>query len=118
MKICLSYSLPHGKARLGVLFHRFVAQYSQYKPYRAQFPNVAELRVHTAFKKENYETSQGIGASLFRQIEEVAADFVATDCETCKWQIEMSTPAKVKHPISILAEALDLEATRKLNSDK
>ena len=70
------------------------------------------------FKKENYETSQGIGASLFRQIEEVAADFVATDCETCKWQIEMSTPAKVKHPISILAEALDLEATRKLNSDK
>jgi len=48
----------------------------------------------------------------------VAADFVATDCETCKWQIEMSTPAKVKHPISILAEALDLEATRKLNSDK
>ena len=43
---------------------------------------------------------------------------VATDCETCKWQIEMSTPAKVKHPISILAEALDLEATRKLNSDK
>lgn len=70
------------------------------------------------FKKENYETSQGIGASLFRQIEEVAADFVATDCETCKWQIEMSTSAKVKHPISILAEALDLEATRKLNSDK
>ena len=34
------------------------------------------------FKKENYETSQGIGASLFNQIEEVAADFVATDCET------------------------------------
>jgi Fe-S oxidoreductase len=45
--------------------------------------------------------SFAIGASLFRQIEEVAADFVATDCETCKWQIEMSTPAKVKHPISI-----------------
>ena len=67
------------------------------------------------FKKENYETSQGIGASLFRQIEEVAADFVATDCETCKWQIEMSTPAKVKHPISVLAETLDLEETRKLN---
>ena len=71
-----------------------------------------------SFKKENYETSQGIGASLFRQIEEVAADFVATDCETCKWQIEMSTPAKVKHPISILAEALDLEETSKLNSNK
>ena len=70
------------------------------------------------FKKENYETSQGIGASLFNQIEEVAADFVATDCETCKWQIEMSTSAKVKHPISVLAEALDLEETSKLNCNK
>ena len=70
------------------------------------------------FKKENYETSQGIGASLFNQIEEVAADFVATDCETCKWQIEMSTSAKVKHHISVLAEALDLEETSKLNCNK
>ena len=70
------------------------------------------------FKKENYPTSQGIGESLFRQIETVNPDFVATDCETCKWQIEMSTPYKVKHPISILAEALDLEATKKLNMKK
>ena len=67
------------------------------------------------FKKENYGTSQGIGASLFRQIEEVGADYVATDCETCKWQIEMSTPAKVMHPISLLARSLDLEATARLN---
>ena len=56
--------------------------------------------------------------SFLNQIEEVAADFVATDCETCKWQIEMSTSAKVKHPISVLAEALDLEETRKLNCNK
>lgn len=68
------------------------------------------------FKKENYATSQGVGASLFAAIEESGADCVATDCETCKWQIEMSTPAKVQHPISILARALDLEATTKLNS--
>lgn len=68
------------------------------------------------FKKENYPTSQGIGASLFKQIEDAKPDFVATDCETCKWQIEMSTPVKVKHPISILAEAIDYEATKKINS--
>lgn len=68
------------------------------------------------FKKENYPTSQGIGASLFKQIEDANPDFVATDCETCKWQIEMSTPVKVKHPISILAEAIDYEATKKINS--
>lgn len=67
------------------------------------------------FKKENYKVSQSIGASLFRQIREVAPDFVATDCETCKWQIEMSAHVKVKHPVSILAEALDLRATAALN---
>lgn len=58
------------------------------------------------FKKENYEVSQGIGAGLFRQIEESGADMVITDCETCKWQIEMSTTKKCEHPISLLARAL------------
>ena len=58
------------------------------------------------FKKENYEVAQGIGAGLFRQIEESGADIVITDCETCKWQIEMSTSKKCEHPISLLAKAL------------
>lgn len=59
------------------------------------------------FKKENYEYSQGIGEPLFRQIRECGCDFVASDCETCKWQIEMSTGIFVLNPISILAEALE-----------
>ena len=67
------------------------------------------------FKKENYQHSQKIGEPLFRQISEVAADIVATDCETCKWQIEMSTDAKVENPVSIIADALDFEATAALN---
>ncbi len=67
------------------------------------------------FKKENYEASQAIGKPLFDQIGRVDPDFVACDCETCKWQIEMSTGFTVKNPISVLAEALDLEATAKLN---
>ena len=58
------------------------------------------------FKKENYETSQAIGEDLFKQIEESKVDYVVSDCETCKWQIEMSTTAKCEHPISILAQAL------------
>lgn len=58
------------------------------------------------FKKENYATSQAIGESLFRKIEASGCDIVATDCETCKWQIEMSTAKKVEHPLSILASAL------------
>lgn len=59
------------------------------------------------FKKENYKTSQDIGESLFKQIESCDIDIVATDCETCKWQIEMSTSKKCEHPISILANALE-----------
>ncbi|QQK70672.1 anaerobic glycerol-3-phosphate dehydrogenase subunit C [Pectobacterium versatile] len=58
------------------------------------------------FKKENYATSQGIGGPLFQQIEESGVDIVVTDCETCKWQIEMSTSKKCEHPITLLARAL------------
>ena len=67
------------------------------------------------FKKENYEVSQAIGKPLFEQIERLKPDYVACDCETCKWQIEMSTDREVKNPISILAEALDLVATSEAN---
>ncbi len=61
------------------------------------------------FKKEYYEASQAIGESLFKQIEASGADIVATDCETCKWQIEMSTSKKCEHPLSIIAEYLDFQ---------
>ena len=67
------------------------------------------------FKKENYEYSQAIGEPLFRQIKESGCDFVACDCETCKWQIEMSTGVSVLNPISVLAEAMDIEQTARLN---
>lgn len=58
------------------------------------------------FKSENYPTSQAIGAPLFEQIEASGADLVVTDCETCKWQIEMSTSKRCEHPITLLANAL------------
>ena len=60
------------------------------------------------FKKENYDASQAIGEALFSQIRAVNPDVVACDCETCKWQIEMSTCYPVMNPISILAEAIEL----------
>ena len=59
------------------------------------------------FKKENYKYSQEIGSKLFEDVRSAAADVVSTDCETCKWQIEMSTGAKVLNPIEILASAID-----------
>ncbi len=67
------------------------------------------------FKKENYKYSQAIGQPLFDQIKREHVDVVATDCETCKWQIEMSAGVPVANPISIIAEALDIEKTIELN---
>ena len=67
------------------------------------------------FKKEHYNDSQKIGESLFRQIRDLKVDMVATDCETCKWQIEMSAEVEVQNPISIIADALDVEATAQAN---
>lgn len=58
------------------------------------------------FKKENYEYSQAIGQPLFETLKASGADVVATDCETCKWQIESGTGLTVLNPISILAMAL------------
>ena len=80
------------------------------------------------FKKENYAYSQQIGSTLFEDIRaakagyeqketsgsqddgaEESVDFVvATECETCKWQIEMSTGIPVMNPVSIIALALDV----------
>lgn len=68
------------------------------------------------FKKEYYNYSQEIGAPLFNDILGSKCDFVACDCETCKWQIEMSTGVEVLNPISVLAQAIDEEATRRANS--
>ena len=59
------------------------------------------------FKKENYAASQAIGQALFDQIRSVNPEVVACDCETCKWQIEMSAGYPVMNPVSILAEAIE-----------
>lgn len=68
------------------------------------------------FKKEYFNYSQEIGENLFELIKDANPEVVATDCETCKWQIEMSTKYPVENPICILADALDVEATRKANN--
>jgi glycerol-3-phosphate dehydrogenase subunit C len=59
------------------------------------------------FKKEYYKVSQKVGAELFSRIERANPEIVITDCETCKWQIEMSTPYRVEHPVTVLARAID-----------
>lgn len=68
------------------------------------------------YKKENYDYSQKIGQQLFKKISKINPDVVASDCESCKRQIEMSTTYKVENPISIIADALDVEATKAANN--
>ena len=67
------------------------------------------------FKKENYAYSQQIGRKLFDSIRAASPAAVVTDCETCKWQIEMSTGRKVYNPVEVLLSAIDVEATARLN---
>lgn len=59
------------------------------------------------FKSENYDISQAIGNPLFKHINEGGFDYVISECETCKWQIDMSTNITCLHPISLLAMALN-----------
>jgi glycerol-3-phosphate dehydrogenase subunit C len=59
------------------------------------------------FKKEYYEISQDVGSRLFKSIEEADPEFVVTDCETCRMQIEMNTRYKVLHPVDILDMSLN-----------
>ncbi len=61
------------------------------------------------FKNEYYDISQSIGQELFKRIERSEPEYVITDCETCKMQIEMNTPYETLHPISVLARALDID---------
>ncbi len=58
------------------------------------------------FKEENYTASILIGQNLFDKINHSEADYVVTDCETCKWQIEENTNLPCIHPVSLLAKAL------------
>ncbi|WP_373099188.1 MULTISPECIES: anaerobic glycerol-3-phosphate dehydrogenase subunit GlpC [Pasteurellaceae] len=58
------------------------------------------------FKAENYEVAQAIGNTLFENIERGGFDYVISECETCKWQIDMSTNTTCLHPITLLAMAL------------
>lgn len=59
------------------------------------------------FKVENYEVSQAIGKGLFDYINEGHFDFAISECETCKWQIDMSSDIECLHPVTLLSMALE-----------
>ena len=69
-------------------------------------PKCCGLSGTYGFKKENYQTSQRIGQIIFDQLAAINVDYVITDCESCKMQIEMHTNYKVLHPLTLMAQSL------------
>ncbi|TCP96902.1 glycerol 3-phosphate dehydrogenase (quinone) subunit C [Cricetibacter osteomyelitidis] len=59
------------------------------------------------FKAENYDVSQAIGKNLFKHINAGGFDYVISECQTCKWQIDMSSNVTCIHPITLLSMALN-----------
>jgi Fe-S oxidoreductase len=62
------------------------------------------------FKREYYELSMKVAAPLFREVQEAAADQVATDCPLAGLQIAQGTGLTPRHPVQVLAAAYGLPA--------
>ena len=58
-------------------------------------------------KETGFDKSMKIGETLFEQIRNYDAQYVLTDCPTCKIQIEQGTGIKVIHPVSIIKKAYE-----------
>ncbi|HXM55563.1 MAG TPA: anaerobic glycerol-3-phosphate dehydrogenase subunit C [Candidatus Dormibacteraeota bacterium] len=59
------------------------------------------------FKAEKYDIARRVGAPLQRRAAEHRAERVACDSETCRWQIEALTGLPARHPVELLAEAME-----------
>jgi glycerol-3-phosphate dehydrogenase subunit C len=56
-------------------------------------------------KKKNYDLSMSIGKRLFKEIDGLEVNQIATSCGACQLQISQGTKKEVSHPISLLATA-------------
>ena len=61
------------------------------------------------YKKEKHQISLEVGRPLFEQIEATGSPVAMCDSETCRWQIENETNAKLIHPVEVLAAAYGLK---------
>lgn len=59
------------------------------------------------FKKEKYEIAQEIGSELFKVVRDSGADFAASECGTCRVQVQHGSGKKTLHPVSILRARLE-----------
>lgn len=59
-------------------------------------------------KEEKFDLSLAIGGTMFENIERLGADVVASDCETCRMQVEQGSEALAIHPLTVVHAALGL----------
>lgn len=69
--------------------------------------NVALLLEHMALNLKTIELRRPSEKVYLRLLNKVVSIMSSPECETCKWQIDMSTSASCLHPVSLLARALN-----------
>lgn len=61
------------------------------------------------FKKEKYDIAQAIGAELFERVRNSGAAVAASECGTCRVQIEHGSGKRALHPVTLMRLRLDPE---------
>lgn len=59
------------------------------------------------WKEEKYDTSMRIGEEMFHHMEAAEPDAGMTECPTCAMQMEHGTGYEIRHPLEVIAEALE-----------
>lgn len=59
------------------------------------------------FKKEKYDIAMAIGGELFEKVRKSGANVAASECGTCRVQIEHGSGKIALHPVTILRQRLD-----------
>ena len=59
-------------------------------------------------KKEKFDVAQAVGKTIRDRSVETKCDMVASDTETCRWQIAKGTGKQTVHPVYFLHQALGL----------
>jgi glycerol-3-phosphate dehydrogenase subunit C len=60
------------------------------------------------YKKEKYQIGMDVGRSLFDQVKAAGSEVAICDSETCRWQIQHGSGARMIHPVELLAQAYGL----------
>lgn len=59
------------------------------------------------FKKEKYDIGMEIGKELFDRVSNSDAEYITTECGTCREQIQHATKKKAIHPVTVIRRSLE-----------